>query len=69
MNMELKSPEVWMREKVYGYWLSQALYCAAQLNLADIIFRDGPQTTSDLAKKTSTHERSLYRLMRYLASE
>lgn len=67
--MELKSPEVWMREKVYGYWLSQALYCAAQLNLADIIFRDGPQTTSDLAKKTSTHERSLYRLMRYLASE
>jgi hypothetical protein len=60
---------MWMKEKVYGYWLSQALYCAAELNIADIIFRDGPQTSSDLAKKTNTHERSLYRLLRYLASE
>lgn len=58
-----------MKEKVYGYWLSQALYCAAELNLADIIFRDGPQTTGDLAKKTNTDERSLFRLLRYLASE
>jgi len=60
---------MWMKEKVYGYWLSQALYCAAELNLADIIFRDGPQTTGDLAKKTNTDERSLFRLLRYLASE
>ena len=67
--MDTKTPEMWMKEKVYGYWLSQALYCAAELNLADIIFRDGPQTSSDLAKKTNTHERSLYRLLRYLASE
>ena len=67
--METKTPEMWMKEKVYGYWLSQALYCAAELNLADIIFRDGPQTTGDLAKKTNTDERSLFRLLRYLASE
>ena len=67
--MDTKTPEMWMKEKVYGYWLSQALYCAAELNLADIIFRDGAQTSSDLAKKTNTHERSLYRLLRYLASE
>ena len=67
--METKTPEMWMKEKVYGYWLSQALYCAAELNIADIIFRHGPQTTVDLAKKTNTHERSLFRLLRYLASE
>ena len=67
--METKTPEMWMKEKVYGYWLSQALYCAAELNIADIIFRDGPQTSSDLAKKTNTDERSLFRLLRYLASE
>lgn len=67
--MDTKTPEMWMKEKVYGYWLSQALYCAAELNLADIIFCDGPQTSSDLAKKTNTHERSLYRMLRYLASE
>lgn len=67
--MDTKTPEMWMKEKVYGYWLSQALYCAAELNLADIIFRDGAQTSSDLAKKTNTHERSLYRLLRYLASK
>jgi hypothetical protein len=67
--VETKTPEMWMKEKVYGYWLSQALYCAAELNLADIIFRDGPQTTGDLAKKTNTDERSLFRLLRYLASE
>ncbi len=67
--MDTKTPEMWMKEKVYGYWLSQALYCAAELNLADIIFRDGAQTSSDLAKKTNTHERSLYRMLRYLASE
>lgn len=67
--MDSKSAEMWMKEKVYGYWLSQALYCAAELNLADIIFNHGPQTTSELAKKTNTHERSLFRLLRYLASE
>ncbi len=67
--METKTPEMWMKEKVYGYWLSQALYCAAELNLADIIFQDGPQNIGDLAKKTNTHERSLFRLLRYLASE
>lgn len=58
-----------MKEKVYGYWFSQALHCAAALNLADILHRDGPSKVSDLANKTGSDEKYLYRLLRLLASE
>ncbi len=67
--MEPTNPAAWLKEKIYGYWLSQALYCAASLNLADIIHQDGPQNFPDLAKKSNSHPRSLYRLLRLLASE
>ena len=58
-----------MKEKVYGYWFSQALHCAAALNLADIIHLNGPSKVSDLANKTGSNEKYLYRLLRLLASE
>lgn len=67
--MDSKSPAAWMKDKIYGYWMSQALHCAATLNLADIIHRDGPSKVSDLARKTATQEKFLYRLLRLLASE
>jgi len=67
--MESKSPAAWMKEKVYGYWFSQALHCAAALNLADIIHLNGPSKVSDLANKTGSNEKYLYRLLRLLASE
>ena len=67
--METKSPAAWMKEKVYGYWFSQALHCAAALNLADIIHQNGPSRVSELAKKTGSNEKNLYRLLRLLASE
>jgi hypothetical protein len=68
-HMETKSPAAWMKEKVYGYWFSQALHCAAALNLADIIHQNGPSRVSELAKKTGSNEKNLYRLLRLLASE
>jgi hypothetical protein len=50
-----------------GYWISQALYVAAKLGLADLL-KDGPRTSGDLASATQTHSNSLYRLLRALAS-
>jgi hypothetical protein len=50
-----------------GYWLSTSLYVAAKLGLADLV-KDGPRTVQDLAESTGAHGRSLYRLLRALAS-
>jgi len=50
-----------------GYWVSQAIYVAAELGIADLL-RDGPRTVAELARDTNTDEESLYRLLRALAS-
>jgi SAM-dependent methyltransferase len=52
---------------VNGFWVSQALYVAATLGLADLL-RDGARTTDDLARRTGAHAPSLYRLLRALTS-
>src|SRR4030088_3229303 len=50
-----------------GYWMSQAIYVAAKLGIADLV-KGGPQTAAALAEATGTHAPSLYRLLRMLAS-
>lgn len=50
-----------------GYQRSQMLHVAAKLKLADLL-ATGSRTTAELASATKTHEDSLYRLMRTLAS-
>jgi len=50
-----------------AYWVSRVVYMAAELNLGDRL-ADGPKSAADLAGATGTHERSLHRLMRTLAS-
>lgn len=62
------SPQAVMARLITGYWISQALNVAAQLGIADLL-KDGPQTVAHLAEATGTHARSLYRLLRALASE
>jgi hypothetical protein len=52
---------------ITGYFASQAIYVAAQLGLADLLV-EGPLRADDLAQATATHPRSLYRLLRALAS-
>jgi ubiquinone/menaquinone biosynthesis C-methylase UbiE len=52
---------------VRGYQLSQALYVAAKLGIADQLI-DGPKSIEELAKATNTHAPSLYRVLRALAS-
>ncbi len=62
------SPQAVMTRMLTGYWIAQALHVAAQLGVADLL-ADGPRTVADLARATGTHGRSLYRLLRALASE
>jgi C-methyltransferase len=44
-------------------WLSQALGVAAELGIADLL-ADGPRSVDELARATSSHAPSLYRLLR-----
>jgi hypothetical protein len=45
----------------------QAVLVVAQLGIADLV-KDGPRHLAELAELTRTHEPSLYRVLRYLAS-
>ena len=56
-----------MREMLYGSWTAQAVYAAAELDLADHV-NDGARDIPELASRTETDPTSLYRLMRALAS-
>ena len=48
--------------------LSRAICSIAELGVADQIEAGSPQSVESLASATGTHERSLYRILRYLAS-
>lgn len=50
-----------------GYWISQAIYVAAKLGIADC-FRNGPRSCCELADLTESDELALARLMRALSS-
>ena len=56
-----------LMEIVVGYQRSRALTVATELGIADLL-RDGPRPITDLAHATRTHEPTLYRLLRALAS-
>jgi hypothetical protein len=67
MNMNAPSPAEHVGRLVSGYWMSQAVYVAAKLELADRLV-SGPQTAEQLAQATHTNPAALYRLLRALAS-
>jgi len=50
-----------------AYWVSQAIYVAAKLGIADLL-KDGPQPYVTLAASTGSDAASLFRLMRALSS-
>jgi len=50
-----------------GTIISTSLSLAAELGIADLL-ADGPRSSEELAQVTSTHPRSLYRLLRLLCS-
>ena len=55
-----------LRELIGGYRITQMVHVAAKLRIADHL-KSGPLTVKELARLTSTHEDSLYRLLRTLA--
>jgi hypothetical protein len=61
------APRTAMTRMIYGFMLSQAIYVAAQLGLADLL-KDGARSSDDLACSTSMHAPSLYRILRTLAA-
>jgi hypothetical protein len=60
-------PPVILLQMMTGYWVSQALYVAAKLGVADLL-TDGPRPVEDLAVVTRTDAPSLRRVLRALAS-
>lgn len=60
-------PGAFLTQIAFGAMMTQALYVVAKLGVADLLAA-GPRNVSELAAETATHERSLYRVMRSLAS-
>jgi hypothetical protein len=54
-------------EMFQGMWLARSIYIVTKLGIP-VLLRDGPCSSIDLAAVTKTHEPSLYRLLRGLAS-
>lgn len=52
---------------VTGYWISQAVYVAAKLGIADVLAR-GPKSAAELARLVRADADALGRLLRALAS-
>lgn len=66
LGRRMTPPPVAVLEMIVGAWLSQAIYVAAQLKIADEM-ASGPKEVSALAKAVGAHEESLFRLLRALA--
>jgi hypothetical protein len=60
-------PHAVLAQLANGAFVSQALYVAAKLGVADLL-ADGPRPVGELAAETSTHAGALHRVLRTLAS-
>lgn len=60
-------PQVMIFQMIKSYWISQLIYAVAKLGIADLL-KNSPLSCDKLASLTGTHTRSLYRVMRALAS-
>lgn len=69
MNPDPKAPPpgARLRDLATGYFVSRALQVAARLDVATLL-ASGPRSCAELARLTRTHEETLYRLLRALAS-
>lgn len=65
--VQAPTPAVFLTELAFGMKMTQALYVAAKLGVADLLSR-GPRHVSQLASLTETDDRSLYRVLRSLAA-
>ena len=68
MRTQVTTPREALRHLFFGFRVSQALYAAAALGIADLL-AGGPRRAEDLATATGAHGPSLARVLRLLASE
>jgi len=61
------SPVMLLRELMSGMRVTQLIYVAAKLGIADLL-KDGSKSIDELASKVGAHPRALYRVLRTLAS-
>src|SRR4051812_33725115 len=61
------SPQVFLTQLAFGHIVTQALYVATKLGVADLV-AEKPRPVSELAAATNVNERALYRVLRSLAS-
>jgi hypothetical protein len=66
-KMDEMPPQMVLFQMMGGYWVSQAIYVAARLDLAGLL-KDGAKGSEELAAATATHAPTLYRLLRALGS-
>lgn len=60
-------PQMIMMQMATAYWVSQSIYAAARLGIADLLV-GGAKSCDELAILSGSHAPSLYRLLRALAS-
>lgn len=60
-------PEAFLTNIAFGALMTQALYVAAKVGIADLL-KDGAKPVAELAAATETNEDALYRILRSLAS-
>jgi O-methyltransferase domain/Dimerisation domain len=60
-------PQETLTAMLGGYWISQMLFVAARLGIADVLAK-GPMTAAAIAERVKAHPPSLARLLRALAS-
>jgi SAM-dependent methyltransferase len=63
----MDASSVRLQRMVNAAWHSQAVYVAAVLDIASLL-RNGPKSSAELARETSSHADALYRLLRALAA-
>lgn len=68
LSRKLTPANVAIIEMVQGFYVTRAIGVAAELNLAEHL-RNENKSISELAILSNSHEESLYRLMRMLASQ
>jgi hypothetical protein len=60
------SPQEQLMKFILGKWISQPIYVAAELGIADILSKC-PLPVEEIARQTKTHAATLYRVLRALA--
>jgi DNA-binding IclR family transcriptional regulator len=61
------TPQATLRQLIDGYRVSQMIFVAAELGIADLL-ADGPKHYAEIASATRTDAPTLFRLLRALAS-